>query len=169
MAAEIPAVVIARPDGAVVAQNAPAQQLMGYGVRKPCWKVVGALEDAEGLPCAPGCVQELLLSGLDRARHSRVRLKSRRHQLSCIPLSGLVVCMLSPDACPPPEAWQRLTPRECDVLRLLAEGETTTSGAKRLGLSESTLRTHVEHMRSKLGVNTRAAVVAMGFRLGFLD
>ena len=165
----IPAVVIAQPDGAVVAQNAAARQLMGSGVRRPCWKVVGALEDAEGLPCAPGCVRELLLSGLDRPRHTPVRLKNLRHRLSCIPLPGLVVCMLRPDTCSPPEPWQRLTPREREVLRLLAEGETTTSGAQRLGLSESTVRTHVEHMRSKLGVNTRAALVALGFRLGFLD
>lgn len=55
------------------------------------------------------------------------------------------------------------------MLQLLAEGETTGSVAARLELGESTVRTHVEHMRTKLGASTRAALVALGFRLGYLN
>lgn len=154
--------VVAQADGTVVAQNAPARLLMGARAGKSCWDVVGALKDAEGLPCAPGCVRELLASGLDRSRHTRVWLRSRRHHLTCVPVSEVVVCMLSPGTEP------LLTPREREVLRLLAEGKTTASVAARLELSESTVRTHVEHMRTKLGVKTRAGLVALGFRLGFL-
>jgi DNA-binding CsgD family transcriptional regulator len=68
-----------------------------------------------------------------------------------------------------PERWQTLTPRERAVLELLASGETTASAATCLGISEATIRTHVENMRAKLGVTTRAAIVASGFRLGYLD
>jgi DNA-binding CsgD family transcriptional regulator len=54
------------------------------------------------------------------------------------------------------------------VLRVLSDGKTTAAIATELGLSTSTVRTHVEHMRAKLGVGTRAALVARGFDLGFL-
>jgi DNA-binding CsgD family transcriptional regulator len=52
---------------------------------------------------------------------------------------------------------------------LLAAGEITSSMAERLEIRESTVRTHVEKMRDKFGVSTRAALVALGFRLGYLD
>jgi DNA-binding CsgD family transcriptional regulator len=68
-----------------------------------------------------------------------------------------------------PKIWQSLSRREHEVLRLLAEGENTSSVAARLHIRESTVRTHVEKMRTKLGVSTRAGVVAEAFRLGYLD
>lgn len=166
---EMPAVVVAQEDGTVVAQNAPARRLMGAGTGRPCWNVVGALQGAEGLPCAPGCVRALAAGGLDGARHTSIALRGRRHHLTCVPLRRLTVCMLSPGTTRPPETWQLLTSREREVLELLGEGETTASMAVRFKLSESTVRTHVENMRTKLGVPTRAALVALGFRLGFLD
>ena len=67
------------------------------------------------------------------------------------------------------KSLESLSPREREILLLLADGETTATAANRLGVCESTVRTHVERMRSKLCVNTRAAVVAEGFRLGYLD
>ena len=76
--------------------------------------------------------------------------------------------MLTHASATPPETWQTLTPRECDVLELLAAGETSASAAEALGLSESTVRTHVEKMLTKLDASNRAALVAHGFRLGYL-
>ncbi len=68
-----------------------------------------------------------------------------------------------------PESWQTLTTRECDVLELLAAGATSASAADALGLSESTVRTHVEKMLTKLDASNRAELVAWGFRLGYLS
>jgi DNA-binding CsgD family transcriptional regulator len=59
--------------------------------------------------------------------------------------------------------------RVTDVLKHLAEGETTGQIADALGISEATVRAHVEHMRLRLGVGTRAALVSRGFRLGYLS
>jgi DNA-binding CsgD family transcriptional regulator len=81
----------------------------------------------------------------------------------------VVICMLGSMGDKQSKVWPSLTSRERDVLLLLADGETTSSVANQLGVSESTIRTHVERMRFKLCVNTRAAVVAEGFRLGYLD
>ena len=79
------------------------------------------------------------------------------------------MCTLSHATGQRPEKFEELTAREREVLALLAEGETTSSAAQQLGIRESTLRTHVEKMRFKFGVNTRAALVALGFQRGFLS
>ena len=165
---DVPAVVVARVDGRVVGQNAAARRLMGDAEGRNCWHVVGGVSDAEGLPCRTGCVSELLASGMDRARHTRVSLTGRQHSLTCVPLEDAVVCSLSSPSGQEPEAWELLTARERDVLRVLSDGKTDRAIAAELGLRVSTVRTHVEHMRAKLGVNTRAALVARGFDLGFL-
>lgn len=162
-------VIIAGADGTVIAQNKPARRLLGPGTGKYCWDVVGGLEDAENLPCRPGCVLALLASGMDCSQHTELKVGGIRHQLTCIPVNGAAVCMLSCMSSESPTPWQSLSPREREILSLLADGETTSSVATCMGVCESTVRTHVERMRSKLGVNTRAAVVAEGFRLGYLD
>lgn len=166
---DVPAVVVARLDGRVVSQNAAARSLMGEAKGRDCWHVVGDLEGAEGLPCRTGCVRELLASGMDRARHSRVSLDGRRHSLTCVPLEDAVICSLSSPSADRPEAWELITAREREVLCALSEGKTDRAIAADLGLQASTVRTHVEHMRTKLGVTTRAALVARGFELGFLS
>ena len=164
-----PAIVAAREDGTVVVQNASARKLMAKGLGRPCWEVVGGLPGAEGLPCSRGCVRDLIREGLERTRHTRITLRGQHHQLTCVPIKDHALCVLNAGASATPEAWQLLTDRERQVLRLLADGETSSSMALRLGVGESTVRTHVERMRCKLGVNTRAGLVALGFRLGFLD
>ena len=54
-----------------------------------------------------------------------------------------------------------LTARQVDVVRLLGEGHTNAEIAERLGVSFYTVRTHTEHILSKLGVSSRAAVGAL--------
>jgi len=164
-----PAVVVAQPDGRLVALDAGARRLLGNAVGQLCWRAVGELEEAEGLPCRTGCVRALLERGSLAAQHSRVRVRGMRHSLSCLAVDGRVVCLLSPAADQQPSAWQRPSAREREVLRLLSEGLNTAAIAARLGRSEATVRTHVEHLRDKLGVSNRAALVARGFLLGLLS
>ncbi len=167
--AAVPAVVIVHEDGTVVAQNEPALRLIGHGVGRFCWDVVGGIEDAEGLPCAKGCASKLVARGIGRSKHASLRLRGQHLDLTCVSLEAAAVCLLSCRTGRRPKPWEWLTVREREVLCLLAEGETTASLAAHLRLSESTVRTHVEHMRRKLRVHTRSALVAVGFRLGFLD
>jgi DNA-binding NarL/FixJ family response regulator len=65
------------------------------------------------------------------------------------------------------EAGQ-LTPREMEVLHLLALGLTDREIAETLIISERTVHKHVENIRAKLGVRTRTAVVAEARRRGLL-
>ncbi len=57
----------------------------------------------------------------------------------------------------------RLTPRQNDLLRLVAAGHTNTQIARRLGISEGTVRTHLENIYEKLHVSSRAAAVTRAF------
>lgn len=59
----------------------------------------------------------------------------------------------------------RLTPRERDVLRHLAEGLHRTAIADRMGVSSNTVRTHLRHVMDKLGVNSQLAAAARGREL----
>ena len=62
-----------------------------------------------------------------------------------------------------------LTPRELEVLALVADGATNRAAGTSLHLSEATVKTHLLSIYGKLGVGDRAAAVAEGFRRGLLD
>lgn len=62
----------------------------------------------------------------------------------------------------------RLTPRELTVLALVAEGLTAAAVARRLLLSERTVRKHLERVHTKLGVRDRVSAVLRAQRLGLL-
>ncbi|MCK9875452.1 response regulator transcription factor [Frankia sp. AgPm24] len=63
----------------------------------------------------------------------------------------------------------RLTDRETDVLRALAEGQTNSEIAATLHVSVETVRTHVKRILSKLGVRDRTQAVVWAYRTGFVD
>ncbi|MDK1104428.1 MAG: response regulator transcription factor, partial [Actinomycetota bacterium] len=57
-----------------------------------------------------------------------------------------------------------LTPREREVLQLLTEGLDGARIAKRLFLSQATVRNHIQHILAKLGVHSRVEAVAFALR-----
>jgi DNA-binding NarL/FixJ family response regulator len=57
-----------------------------------------------------------------------------------------------------------LTPRELEVLRLLADGQRQPQIAQRLVISPRTVGTHIEHILEKLGAHSRAEAVAVAYR-----
>jgi PAS domain S-box-containing protein len=61
-----------------------------------------------------------------------------------------------------------LTPRQLEVLRLLAEGLETPQIARRLGVAEETARNHIRALLRATGAHSRLKVVLMGFRSGVL-
>ena len=60
------------------------------------------------------------------------------------------------------------TPRELDVLRLLAQGHDTTSLATQLGIAPHTVEWHVRHVIEKLGVHSKLQSVIAAARLGLI-
>jgi DNA-binding NarL/FixJ family response regulator len=63
---------------------------------------------------------------------------------------------------------EELTPRELEVLRLMAEGLPNKTIAHRLGISEHTVKFHVNAILGKLGVASRTEAVVRATRLGLI-
>ena len=63
---------------------------------------------------------------------------------------------------------QELTPREVDILRLVAQGLGDTQIAERLFLSPHTVHRHLANIRTNLDVPSRAAAVAHATGVGLL-
>jgi len=64
---------------------------------------------------------------------------------------------------------QSLTAREKDVLRLLATGAGSRDISQELGISYTTMRTHLRSLGRKLGVHSRIEAIAKSRELGLLD
>lgn len=62
-----------------------------------------------------------------------------------------------------------LTPRETEILQLLAEGHGSAAIATRLVISADTVQTHVRNLLGKLGVGSRLEAVALALRMGIVD
>jgi two-component system nitrate/nitrite response regulator NarL len=62
-----------------------------------------------------------------------------------------------------------LTPREREILGLIAAGMTAPAIGEQIFLSPTTVKTHLAHLYEKLGVNDRAAAVAEAMRRGLLE
>lgn len=70
------------------------------------------------------------------------------------------------EGCILPEA---LTAREREILRLVGSGATNHEIAKQLVVGESTVRTHVQHLQEKLGVDNRNQLVRYAVRIGLAE
>jgi len=68
-----------------------------------------------------------------------------------------------------PELGDDLTEREREVLALVVEGETNPEIADRLMIGESTVKTHVSNILSKLGVSTRTEAASLALRRGLVQ
>jgi DNA-binding NarL/FixJ family response regulator len=63
-----------------------------------------------------------------------------------------------------PEPTARLTPRELEILAMLAEGRNQRDIARALSISPKTVGIHIEHVLGKLDVHSRAEAVAAAYR-----
>lgn len=67
-----------------------------------------------------------------------------------------------------PGAERPLSPREREVLQLIAEGHTSKEIAERLGIGETTVKTHRNHIMEKLNVQETAGMTRHAIRLGLV-
>jgi DNA-binding NarL/FixJ family response regulator len=76
---------------------------------------------------------------------------------------------IAPRVCSEPEVPvlpDELTPREAEVLVLIAEGLTNAEIAERLFVSPTTIKSHINHLFAKAGVRDRAGAVNYAYRTG---
>jgi DNA-binding CsgD family transcriptional regulator len=114
------------------------------------------LPDPAGLTAGPGRTLRLFFfrgSGPDFSERDRAVLTLLRPHLyhACL------------DAERRRHPAPRLTPRQTELLRLVAAGHTNTQIARRLGISEGTVRTHLENIYERLQVSSRTAAVTRAF------
>ena len=75
---------------------------------------------------------------------------------------------LGPNPPKPVQIPERLTDRELDVLRLLAEGQSNRAIGQNLSISEHTVKFHVTSILSKLGAESRTEAAVRGVRAGLI-
>jgi ATP/maltotriose-dependent transcriptional regulator MalT len=96
-----------------------------------------------------------------RPLHAEVQALARRTRLDLTPPTP------APLARPPTPAQQLgLTPREAEVLTLVAAGRSNRQIAQALYISPKTASVHISNLLSKLGVHTRVEAAAIAHRLG---
>jgi DNA-binding CsgD family transcriptional regulator/tetratricopeptide (TPR) repeat protein len=140
------------------------------------------LDAALSLAEATGSAHELALTLLAQAklRYARGQLSEARELLdrvraTCQPMNALLTLarvdalearMQAATPSTSKTATAGLTPRETDVLQLLATGLSNAEIAGRLSLSSRTIDTHLTSVYAKLGVSTRSAAILAALELG---
>jgi DNA-binding NarL/FixJ family response regulator len=69
---------------------------------------------------------------------------------------------------PPPDTLAILTPRELEVLRLVARGRSNAEISNRLAIAEQTTKTHVGRILTKLGLRDRVQAVIVAYETGLI-
>ena len=64
---------------------------------------------------------------------------------------------------------EQLTPKEREVVTLIARGFKYREVAEELGISVKTLETHMAHIFQKLGIASRNEITRIAFETGFID
>jgi DNA-binding NarL/FixJ family response regulator len=101
-------------------------------------------------------------------RHAAYALLGLAQVLAALGPTGAVPGRPQADATAPGEVLTVLTPRERDVLKLVAQGQSNKDIAARLVLSEHTVHRHLANILRKLDLSSRAAAAAWGVRAGLV-
>jgi len=87
-----------------------------------------------------------------------------------LPPGGTTAPQSAPQAPPPSQAaaaaMEGLTPRQCEVLRLLLQGQSNKQIARSLGVLEGTVKVHLRTVMLRLGVRNRTQLALMAVRAG---
>ena len=150
---------------------------VGWSADAPTLDALGALAE-QGRPLLvllgdPALLPDLWAAGV-RSVVGRAADGARLAAALGAALAGLAV--VEPDYLPalpaaprPPEPLaEELTPRELDVLRAIAEGLPNKLIARQLGISEHTVKYHVNSILGKLGASSRTDAVVRATRAGLL-
>ena len=152
--------LVVSPHGSVSGQNEPARELLGHGEGNLCWDVVGGLTTRRDAVCVPGCATKLCTDPDGVVDHGEVMVRGQRVRMVCHTVGDNVVVQMSPSVS------RLMSPREREVLALVAQGNNNSEVAHALGIGEGTVRTHMENLRGKLNARTRAQAVAIAMIRG---
>ncbi|HET8557894.1 MAG TPA: LuxR C-terminal-related transcriptional regulator [Gaiellaceae bacterium] len=172
--------------GQIVDWNHAAEQLSGIpageAVGRGCWEVIRGNDADGGVVCHPGCsVVRLAREGWPvSCTGLRVRMPSGVEHLSvstivvgagddAVVLHPLQVVPPEPEEAASPAQVPELTPRQREILGLLADGIRPKDIASRLALSLPTVRNHIHALLRRLEVSSQLAAVAKARELSLCD
>jgi NarL family two-component system response regulator LiaR len=125
-------------------------------------------DDDRLLPAIRAGAAGYLLKNADP--HEVVRAVRAAHAGEALLDPGVAARLVEAIAQPPgAEPAERLTPREREVLALIARGMPNKLIARELEISEKTVKTHVGHVLAKLGVTDRTQAALQAVREGLVD
>ena len=137
-----------------------------------------AIRDEIGAPVPPGIrswydtnlqrLRELLGPSFDRIWAEGRAMSPDQSIAYALDLSRAPVPMPSAPVISRPRVDHGLSPRELDVVRLIAQGRTSQQIADELYISVRTVGTHISHIFRKLEVPTRSAIAAYAHREGLV-
>jgi DNA-binding NarL/FixJ family response regulator len=136
-------------------------------VREGLAMLLGLLPDVEVVGTAADGEEVLALAGQLRHRvadgQAALDPAVQRHLVDAIAAGPP-----GEDPAPPPEPAlpDGLTPREAEVLTLIATGLSNAEIARRLVVSEATVKSHVNHILPKIGARDRAQAVGYAYQHG---
>lgn len=167
------ALMAADGDRRVRVWNAAAERMLGLDAGEvlglPCWEVLAASGEDGSVICHPGCSRARLSAEGRPVGSQRMLVRTGHNGKKLVDVATLSVAEGDEVAClhvlRDAEAPARfrdagLTPRQREVLSLLAEGLPVKTIARQLGLAEVTVRNHVRGILTELGVRSQLAAVA---------
>jgi PAS domain S-box-containing protein len=162
-------IVINTEDGRFVDANPAACELYGLGVEELRKRTIFDLVPPETTDRLESFWRDLR-AGKQVEGESRVVLRIADHDgvelhTTADFVPGRYATVLSSRG-PRRESQSKLTPRERDVFRLLAQGFTSREIADQLFVSIETVRTHVQNALARLGAKTRAQAIAIALNRG---
>jgi DNA-binding NarL/FixJ family response regulator len=104
----------------------------------------------------------------DAPRDDLIRAVQSAHEGRAVLAPSVAQRLMGRIQAPAPASVETLTDREMEVLRLVADGTTNREAARKLFISEATVKTHLLHLYAKLGVRDRAAAVGEAYKRGLL-
>ena len=164
-------------DGAEALTGIPASEAVG----RPCWEVIAGRDDAGGTVCHRGCSRaRIVREGRclpAEVLHARTATGRRRIALETIAAQGdegtLFIHVMrdapvAPEPEPTPGPPPQLTPRQHEILELLAQGRPPKLIASELGLMETTVRNHIRLLHLALGAHSQLEAVARARAFGLV-
>jgi len=149
-------------------------------IGRPCWEALGAIDENGALVCHAGCScarlaregwpvprKTLLVKAADQSRRSlsvsTICLADENEELlfHLLEPTRPILTIEQPNRI-------GLTPRQREVLTLVADGYSARQIARRLGLAEPTVRNHIRAILVELRVHSQLAAVARARKLGLV-
>ncbi|MGD0714838.1 MAG: LuxR C-terminal-related transcriptional regulator [Gaiellaceae bacterium] len=165
-------------EGRIEDWNAAAERLTGIpraaARGRPCWAVLGGCDDRGKAICRPGCTPSRLARIGQAVDCGDLFVGAAHVAISTILVGdGAGAMVLHPIAArngaqPSDASVPRLTPRQQEVLVLLADGVRVREVSRRLGLAEATVRNHVRALLLELNAHSQLEAVARARSLSLL-